>query len=274
VEANWTVPALVPLIILAHAWLDENANAARWVYRLLAPTLVIILLVRGYMLTDIPLLTNRFKDEMHHNRSWAAAIQTRAGDLPVVFMNSYQRPSKYWFYSGEPAYGLNTTRYRRNNYNFWPIEQEVQGKKVLVVDNGVAGIAGSFPISTARGVTWGLVQDSFESHSALRLQPGAGMPAIHQGQLASFPLKGYPDSLARQLLLNHGLPSTLDIYSGDSLVTRIQPRFSQQAGNWICSFPGKINLAAGDYRAKIGMGSSLPGIYSQNSPTLPLKVAD
>lgn len=274
VEANWTVPALVPLIILAHAWLDDNAHAARWVYRLLAPTLVIILLVRVYMLTDIPLLTNRFKDEMHHNRSWAAAIKNKANGLPVVFMNSYQRPSKYWFYSGEPAYGLNTTRYRRNNFNFWPIEEQVQGKKVLVVDNLMERYDGSFLISTSRGETWGLVQDAFESHSALRFQPVEGKLAIQQGRLQSFTLQLFPDSLARQLLQNPAVPTTLDIYAGDSLVTRIQPQLNQQAGNWRCSFPEKINLAAGEYRAKIGMGTSLKEIYSQNSPTLPLTVKD
>ena len=42
-------------------------------------------------------------------------------DNPVVFINTYQLASKYWFYSGDTSFSLNGNRYRRNNYNFWPL---------------------------------------------------------------------------------------------------------------------------------------------------------
>lgn len=54
--------------------------------------------------------------------------------FPVVFNNSYQRASKYWFYTGQMTYSQNYYRERRNNYNFWPIEDSLLGKPVYVLD--------------------------------------------------------------------------------------------------------------------------------------------
>ncbi|MBZ5859042.1 ArnT family glycosyltransferase [Flavihumibacter profundi] len=275
VEANWTVPALVPLIILAHAWLSDSGILVRWVYRLMSPTILIIVIVRIYMLTDISFFTSRFNDEMHHNRSWAAAIREKANGLPVVFLNSYQRPSKYWFYTCDASFGLNTTMYRRNNYNFWPIEEKFQGRQVFVVDNLVANEVRSIPIITDRGNTAGIVAEHFESHSALRFQSALPSLEIENEKLVPFPLTIYPDTLG-QALLNPSSPghvtAVLDIFMGDSLMARVEPEFTRTGGQWECSFSKKIALENGSYRAKIGLASSLPGFFSQNSASLPIKV--
>ena len=52
----------------------------------------------------------------------------------MVFGNSYQRASKYWFYSGQVTYSLNSYRERRNNYYFWPVEDSLLGKPVYMFD--------------------------------------------------------------------------------------------------------------------------------------------
>jgi hypothetical protein len=39
------------------------------------------------------------------------------------------------FYTGEKAYGLNNIFYRRNNFNFWPVEADVFGKSALVISH-------------------------------------------------------------------------------------------------------------------------------------------
>ncbi|ULQ51659.1 ArnT family glycosyltransferase [Flavihumibacter fluvii] len=275
VEANWTVPALIPMIILSHAWLTDSVNYTRWIYRLLPVTLLIILVVRIYMLTDIPQLTSRFHDEMHNNRSWAAAIKARSNGLPVVFMNSYQRPSKYWFYTGDTCFGLNNTGYRRNNYNFWPIEKEFQGKEVIVVDNLMANLPGYISIPTSRGLTAGWISKNFESHAALRFQPERSSLVINKGSLTPFPLTIFPDSLGISLLLQAGSPvyAVIDVFSGDSLITRIKPQFSKSEDKaWLCAYPNNLTIAPGEYRAKLGVSSSVPGQYSLNSASLSLRV--
>lgn len=132
-EANWTVPLLVPLIVLAYHHLEQNERFSKWVYRLLPVSLVLIFSVRIFMILDGPLIKNLPKDEFHYNREWTKTVKENAHGLPVVFTNSYQRASKYWFYTGDTAFSLNTHLYRRSNYNFWPLEMQLQNKEVFVV---------------------------------------------------------------------------------------------------------------------------------------------
>jgi len=134
-EANWTIPLMAPLIVLSYRHLSQNMNKAKWIYRLLPYSIAIVLFLRIYMILDIKPFKFIPKDEFHQNNAWAAAIKKKANGLPVVFTNSYQRASKYWFYAGDTSFSLNTYRYRRNNYNFWPMEEQLQGRRAMVFES-------------------------------------------------------------------------------------------------------------------------------------------
>jgi len=133
VEANWTIPAFVPLIVLSHGFIFLHPSYKKWVYRTVPVTLLLVLAARFYMGIDLPKSASLSKDEFHGNKEWVQAIQSRTNGEAVVVLDSYQTPSKYWFYSGSPALGLNTPLYRRNNYNYWPIEWQLIGKPALVI---------------------------------------------------------------------------------------------------------------------------------------------
>lgn len=133
VEANWTAPAFIPLVVLSHRFLTDRPNASVWVHRLLPPSLLIVLVLRIYMMADIDPVPGVPKDEFHRNPEWAAAVMAKSGGLPVVFVNSYQRASQYIFQTGREAFALNDLFYRRNNYNFWPLEAPLMGRRVLVL---------------------------------------------------------------------------------------------------------------------------------------------
>lgn len=128
VEANWTVPAFIPLMILSHQYLVENVRFRRWLFRSVPFTLAIALVIRIYMMADVPPSPLISKDEMHGNKEWTHQLQEEAKGLPIVFLNTYQRASKYWFYMKEPAFSLNTPFYRRNNFNIWTLEDSLLGK--------------------------------------------------------------------------------------------------------------------------------------------------
>ncbi len=132
-EANWTVPLLVPLVVLSYQYILKNDGLKKWVYRLFPFSVLLIILVRVFMFLDMPLIKNLPKDEFHYNKAWTKAVKEKANGLPVVFTNSYQRASKYWFYTGDTAFSLNTYLYRRSNYNFWPLEMQLQNKNVFIV---------------------------------------------------------------------------------------------------------------------------------------------
>ena len=131
VEGNWTSPVFVSLIVLSHQFLLERMKWQKALYRLLPLTLLIVLIVRVIMVVDI--IPLKFvKERFHSWKDWPQQLKQQTNGLPVVFIDSYQKPSKYWFYSGQVSYSLNSYRRRRNNYNFWPVEDSILGKPVFV----------------------------------------------------------------------------------------------------------------------------------------------
>lgn len=165
-EANWTIPLMAPLVVLSYRYLSQNKEKTRWIYRLLPYSIALVLIVRIYMILDIQALKFIPKDEFHQNKEWAAAIKKKADGLPVVFTNSYQRASKYWFYTGDTSFSLNTYRYRRSNYNFWPIEEQLQGRRLMVFGSmGAAAMKDS--LQTPRMQLASETTDGFASFGAV-----------------------------------------------------------------------------------------------------------
>jgi energy-coupling factor transporter transmembrane protein EcfT len=168
-EGNWTVPAYVGLIILAHQGLIEYPNWSKWIYKLFLPTLFIGWLLRVYMFVDIKPLPFLKKDEFHKNQEWANTIKEKANGTEVIFLDSYQRASKYWFYSGDTTFSINTIHYRRSNYNFWPLEQRLQGKKVLIVHDKHVGVFQD-SLYTEKKPMFTHIVDSFYSYSQVEIK--------------------------------------------------------------------------------------------------------
>jgi hypothetical protein len=168
-EGNWTVPAYVGLIILAHQGLIEYPNWSKWIYKLFLPTLFIGWLLRVYMFVDIKPLPFLKKDEFHKNQEWANTIKEKANGAEVIFLDSYQRASKYWFYSGDTTFSINTINYRRSNYNFWPLEQRLQGKKVLIVHDKHVGVFQD-SLYTEKKPMFTHIVDSFYSYSQVEIK--------------------------------------------------------------------------------------------------------
>jgi hypothetical protein len=132
VEANWTIAAFIPLMVLSHRYLVQHYKWQKWVYCSIPVTLVLVLAIRLYLMSWFPPVSWIKRNEFHDNRKWTNEIHQQAGNLPVVFINTYQRASKYWFYTGIPAFSMNSPSYRRNNFNMWPIEDSLIGKTVYM----------------------------------------------------------------------------------------------------------------------------------------------
>ena len=133
VEGNWTSPAIVPLVVLSHNFLAEKSTWRKWLLRLLPVTMILVLFARIVMIVDI-LPVKAIRERYHGWKDWPREMKEKTKGLPIVFENSYQRASKYWFYTGQMSYSLNYYRERRNNYNFWPIEDSLLGKPVYILD--------------------------------------------------------------------------------------------------------------------------------------------
>lgn len=133
VEGNWTSPVIVPLIVLACQFLYEKKQWQRTLYKLLPLTLILVVFAKIVMIADL-LPVKLIKDRYHAWKEWPRQMKEKTQGLPIVFSDSYQRASKYWFYSGQLTYSLSSHRGRKNNYNFWPIEDSLLGKNVYYLD--------------------------------------------------------------------------------------------------------------------------------------------
>ncbi len=135
VEANWTVTAYVPLILLSYPLIENNLNIHKAVYILGGISFVLIIVLRIFLVYDFlqvkdkPKLTNEFRGW----KKWAGELKKIAGDRPVVFANSYQKASKYLFYAKRESFTFNYLLYRKNQFDLAGIEPKLADKKVLFV---------------------------------------------------------------------------------------------------------------------------------------------
>jgi hypothetical protein len=132
VEPQWTAVISIPIIIILFNNIEYKSwirGYIKWIAIFLFP---LILLARLACAVDF-LPVSFFKNEFHKKKQWAKDISMLAGDRPVVFTNSYQRPSVYTFYTGKFAHTLDNLNYRKTQFDLWDFEERVHGKEVLYV---------------------------------------------------------------------------------------------------------------------------------------------
>lgn len=132
VEAQWTALISIPMMIILINNVEYKSwirGSLKWVAIIMFP---LFLFARFACMVDF-LPVSYFKNEFHKKKQWSRDISTLAGDRPVVFTNSYQRPAVYTFYTGKFAYTLDNLSYRKTQYDIWNFEERVHGKEVLYV---------------------------------------------------------------------------------------------------------------------------------------------
>ncbi|MDD4604313.1 MAG: hypothetical protein PHF97_10975, partial [Bacteroidales bacterium] len=135
VEPNWTIPAFIPMLILTYKGLSGKLNLHRLIYLLAIIGTVIILFFRVYLIHDFLHLPRSVVNlsELYYWKEWAHDMEKRANGRPVLFLGSYQRASKYTFYTGKTAHSVDGFDGHRTQYYYWSdLEKNLQGKEVLV----------------------------------------------------------------------------------------------------------------------------------------------
>lgn len=275
-EANWTVPAFVGLIVLSHQYLINKPGIIKWVFRIVPITLLLVFVARVYMMVNIPASARLSKDEFHENTLVASAIQKQANGLPVVFVNSYQKPSKYWFYTKQKAFALNTPDYRRNNYNYWPIEDSLIGRPVYVICGRSSVFTDSIPGNQYRGDGGKRIENYF---SFSKVQITSIREELISGEIIQFTCR--IQSPAAYLSFFKQAPYdtatvSLAIYDKRGDVARyLHSAFTVQK---ISEEDIKTTIAfihqlpAGNYTAKMGISSCVAGFPSVNSSSIRFEI--
>lgn len=170
IEANWMAASIVPLFIVAHDYSGSTGKLKMWIQRLAIASIVLFAFFRFNLVTDaVPAAGSRLVPEFYGWKEWAQTVQEHADGCPVAIMNSYQRASKYSFYTNSDGLSLNNMSYRSNQYDIWPIVDDMQGKRVALFRNyDQWDTAGAF--ETTHGKTCVTFIDSFRCYNKYRIK--------------------------------------------------------------------------------------------------------
>jgi hypothetical protein len=275
VEANWTVPAFVPVIVLSHQYLLNHPRLRSWIPRLAVLTMGLLFFLRMYTVVDFFPNTRFKEDEYHDNEEWAAAIKKQAGDLPVFFTDSYQRASKYWFYQGQPTLSLNTVDYRRNNFNFWPLEEQFMGKKVYAIYQGKKQDYYRDSIATPKGIYLGRTIEHYFSFSRIRISPQATLVATNGEASTSLRILTDESTLARIKSPYDTLRIWLTVYEKDSVLGNLPTDLTLgmiRSQKEVLPVHVRMNLPKGNYTTRFAITSCIDNWPSMNSSIIKMRV--
>ncbi|HEY9178364.1 MAG TPA: glycosyltransferase family 39 protein [Flavipsychrobacter sp.] len=171
-EGNWVAFALIPSFITGYRYCEQRDWFPKFTRNSFVISILLIALLRVYLVYDF-LPDNKVfayaKATLHHTKQWAKDIQQQAGDKPVAFMNKYQYAAWYEFYTGHKAISLNNRMGRKNQYNIWKDEQNIQGQTIMLVPNYDA--QGMEQFNSAKGAFQYAYIDNFRSASHIRIVP-------------------------------------------------------------------------------------------------------
>jgi 4-amino-4-deoxy-L-arabinose transferase-like glycosyltransferase len=127
VEPQWTILLSIPFALLLFWEAQKRPAFRKWVWRMALATIGLIFIARVFFIATNPLgMKSNF-----HNSAWIWEVAQQADGLPVVFQNSYRNASKYTFYTGEQAYTVTDHLYRKNQFDIWGWEAELQNDTVF-----------------------------------------------------------------------------------------------------------------------------------------------
>lgn len=132
VEPHWTIACSIPMIILLSGRCNTDgklmAYTRKWIYYSLA----LVLIARVFLVIDSP-ITRRIG--YCGNGEKNEAIESVAGDLPVIFNGSFQGPSLYTFFTGKEAVTISSLNSRQTQFDIWQFEELYYNKPVFVCGN-------------------------------------------------------------------------------------------------------------------------------------------
>ena len=127
VEPHWTIVCMIPAVVLVYrkALIDEKLR--RYIQRFVMPSLLLIVAFRIALLTPLAARFG-FSDKEKRYETIAKA----AGDNPVVFQGSFQKPALYHYFTGKPSSTLRSYYDRKTQYDLWQFDKDWIGKTVFV----------------------------------------------------------------------------------------------------------------------------------------------
>lgn len=214
IEPNWTVPAVPAMIIIAYKALEDKVNWHKALYWVAGISFVLMMGLRVFLVYDYLHLPGKMLNlsELRYWKEWARQIDHYSGGRPVVFLNSYQRASKFSFYAGRPAYSHDRYSFHRTQFYYWTdMEEDLQGKDVMLVGSARTLVPGSKVFEAKNSIkTFYAFQDNFRSFVRVPVEIGEIAHNVPRNSELVVPVSILnPDTVPLRFDGNPGLPASI-----------------------------------------------------------------
>ncbi len=188
-QPHWTLIAFAPLVMLALIAFKQQGGVPRWFYPLATVNIILIVAIRLCLVFAFPFVKQLGQIKSYYGfRDWANTVKQKAGDTYVVMTDGFQNPSKYNYYTNSlKGFSYDSRFYHRTQFDIWPIEEQMQGKRVLYL-NDFKSKATVDSIKTVHW-TWHLEWiDDFRTYQKVKIETAQTTLTIKQGDSVKVPL--------------------------------------------------------------------------------------
>ena len=162
VEPHWTLAATIPIIALIYRHSTKDVRIFRFVKKWGYLSIALILFCR------LALASGMLPENLAFNgkEPRSKALETIAGDLPVVFTGSFQDASNYHFFTKKESLLLSAVNTRFTQFDFLQKELRYQGKPVFVC----VPVEGRYePFHIGDYCFYGFVTEHFQSVNRVKI---------------------------------------------------------------------------------------------------------
>ncbi len=132
VQPQWTFILFAPLVMLALIRFRQKGGWPKWLLPLAIVNVSIIVIVRVIIILGFGFARTYGHLKSYYGfKEWANVVKQKAGDNYVLMIEGFQNPSKYDYYTNSlKCFAYDTRYYRLTQFDIWPMEDSLQGKKV------------------------------------------------------------------------------------------------------------------------------------------------
>jgi hypothetical protein len=201
VEAHWTLPAMICLFILAYISI-ARLGVPKWFEKLAVVNILLVIAVRLILIFPVnALMKIKIVAYYFGNAEWAKKIHEKAGDAPVIFVDSFQVPSRYNYYTrSTKGFAYDSRYYRKNQFDIWPLEDSIRNRKAyFVLQHSLEGAEKVDTIPTTKGLYYGVWIDRVRMYQKINVSPEPVPADWKKGEVKALQLKitnPYPEAVA------------------------------------------------------------------------------
>lgn len=148
IEAHWVAVGIIPITVLMFELIVEKTSLLKPLKIIAIIFVSLIILARVVILFELPVKTEFYKDK----KEFFQSVSELANGKPVVYINSYQKASKHYYYTGFEAISDNNAFYRKSQYDLFEVEKEFNNRPVLVISDLPAAHLDSIEFDSGRMV--------------------------------------------------------------------------------------------------------------------------